>query len=305
MNLLVTGAAGFIGSALSAKLFKDDHKIVTIDNLSTGYEENIPSHVQFIKGGCHDPAVISKLGNKKFDAIIHIAGQSSGEISFDDPTYDLQTNTQSTLMLLDFAMKTGCSKFIYASSMSVYGNSDKQPVHENMSLHPTSFYAVGKLASEHYLRLYSKFGINTTALRLFNVYGPGQNLKNLRQGMVSIYLAQAMKNRKVVVKGSGDRFRDLVYIDDVVDAFCEALYCNIKGYACYNIGSGEPITVKNIVAKINELFCGNLAIDYVEPTPGDMHGIFSDCTLAIKNLSWEAKVSFDEGLRKMFEWTQQ
>ena len=99
----------------------------------------------------------------------------------------------------------------------------EQPVHENMSLHPTSFYAVGKLASEHYLRLYSKFGIKTTALRLFNVYGPGQNLKNLRQGMVSIYLAQAMKNRKVVVKGSGDRFRDLVYIDDVVDAFYKSL----------------------------------------------------------------------------------
>ena len=197
MDLLVTGTAGFVGSSLCSKLLENDHKVVTIDNLSTGYEENIPSGVEFIRGNCHDQTVIERLGNKKFDAVIHVAGQSSGEISFDDPIYDLQTNTQSTLMLLDYAKKTGCSNFIYASSMSVYGNLDKQPVYENMSLHPTSFYAVGKLASEHYLRLYSKFGINTTALRLFNVYGPGQNLRNLRQGMVSIYLAQAIKNHPI------------------------------------------------------------------------------------------------------------
>lgn len=302
MNLLVTGAAGFIGSTLATKLLNDDHEVLTIDNLSTGDKENIPSGVEFIIGDCHDPAVIAQLGKKKFDAIIHIAGQSSGEISFDDPTYDLQTNTQSTLMLLDYATKTGCSKFIYASSMSVYGNSEEQPVHENMFLHPTSFYAVGKLASEHYLRLYSKFGINTTALRLFNVYGPGQNLRNLRQGMVSIYLAQAIKNQKIIVKGSGDRFRDLVNIDDVVDAFYKALLLQQKEFNCYNIGSGQKYSVNNIIDKINNLFNRSLEIEYVESTPGDMLGIYSDSTLAEKELSWKANVRFDEGIKKMFDW---
>lgn len=302
MNLLVTGAAGFIGSALSTKLLKNDHKVVTIDNLSTGDKENIPSSVEFITGDCHDPAVIAQLGKEKFDAIIHIAGQSSGEISFDDPTYDLQTNTQSTLMLLDYAKKTGCSKFIYASSMSVYGNSVEQPVHENMSLHPTSFYAVGKLASEHYLRLSSKFGINSTALRLFNVYGPGQNLRNLRQGMVSIYLAQAMKNKKIVVKGSGDRFRDLVYIDDVVDAFYKTLSIQQSGYNCYNVGSGEKYSVNNIIKKINKLFDNSLEVDYIESTPGDMFGIYSDSSLAERKLTWKVNVPFDEGIQRMFDW---
>jgi UDP-glucose 4-epimerase len=302
VNLLVTGAAGFIGSSLSALLLRNNDQLVSIDNLSTGYEENIPSGVEFIKGDCHDPNVIAQLGNKKFDAVIHIAGQSSGEISFDDPTYDLQTNTQSTLMLLDYAKRTGCPNFIYASSMSVYGNSEEQPVHENMSLHPTSFYAVGKLASEHYLRLYSKFGIKTTALRLFNVYGPGQNLKNLRQGMVSIYLAQAMKNRKVVVKGSGDRFRDLVYIDDVVDAFYKSLSIPKIGYNCYNIGSGEKHSVKNIINKINNHFNNSLDVEYIEPTPGDMFGIYSDSSLARKELSWKCNVLFDEGIQRMFDW---
>ena len=303
MNLLVTGAAGFIGSSLSTRLLSNDHNVLTIDNLSTGYEENIPLGVEFIRGDCQDPTVIAQLSDKKFDAIIHIAGQSSGEISFDDPTYDLQTNTQSTLMLLDYAKKTGCRNFIYASTMSVYGNSENQPVHENMSLHPTSFYAVGKLASEHYLRLYSNFGINTTALRLFNVYGPGQNLRNLRQGMVSIYLAQAMKNQKVLVKGSGDRFRDLVYIDDVVDAFYKTLSIQKIGYNCYNIGSGEKYSVNNIIHKINNLFNDSLEIEYVESTPGDMFGIYSDSTLAEKELSWKANVRFDEGIKRMFDWT--
>jgi UDP-glucose 4-epimerase len=302
VNLLVTGAAGFIGSSLSSFLLENNNHLVSIDNLTTGYEENIPFGVEFIKGDCHDPNVIAQLRNKKFDAIIHIAGQSSGEISFEDPTYDLQTNTQSTLMLLDYAKKTGCSKFIYASSMSVYGNSEEQPVDENMYLHPTSFYAVGKLASEHYLRLYSKFGIKTTALRLFNVYGPGQNLKNLRQGMVSIYLAQAMQNKKVVVKGSRDRFRDLVYIDDVVDAFHKTLSMETNGYNCYNIGSGEKYSVKNIINKINNLFNYSLDVEYVEPTPGDMFGIYSDSSLARKELSWKCNVLFDEGIQRMFDW---
>ncbi len=171
-----------------------------------------------------------------------------------------------------------------------------------MTLHPTSFYAVGKLASEHYLRLYSKFGINTTALRLFNVYGPGQNLRNLRQGMVSIYLAQAIKNQKIIVKGSGDRFRDLVNIDDVVDAFCKALLMQQNEFNCYNIGSGQKYSVNYIIDKINNLFNRSLEIEYLESTPGDMFGIYSDSTLAEKELSWKANVRFDEGIERMFDW---
>ena len=205
-------------------------------------------------------------------------------------------------MLLDYAIKTGCSKFIYASSMSVYGDSEEQPVNENMSLHPTSFYAVGKLASEHYLRLYAKHGIQTTALRLFNVYGPGQNLQNLRQGMVSIYLAQAIKNQKIIVKGSGDRFRDLVYIDDAVDAFYKTLSIQQSGYNCYNIGSGEKYSVDEIIHTIINLFQSGLDIEYVDSTPGDMFGIYSDSTLAEKELSWKAKVLFDEGIHRTFDW---
>ena len=302
MKLLVTGGCGFIGANLINKLLKLGHDVTTIDNLSTGCTKNLAEGINFIEGDCQDDEVISKLNGSRFDSILHLAGQSSGEISFDDPVYDLQTNTQSTLMLLDYAKWSGCKKFIYASSMSVYGNSTIQPVSEDLLPIPVSFYAIGKLASEHYLRTYSNYGIQAISLRLFNVYGPGQNLGNLRQGMVSIYLAQAIKNKKIVVKGAGERFRDLVYVEDVTSSFCKAIEFREKGYHCFNIGSGIPTSVHDIVNEINHYFKNNLSVDYVEPTPGDMHGIYSDSSLALEKIGWSFSTPFREGFAAMYDW---
>ena len=200
-NFLITGAAGFIGSALARKLVKNNN-VTTIDNLSTGFESNIPKGVNFINGDCSDIETINKLNNQKFDCIFHIAGQSSGEISFENPAYDLKTNTLSTLLLLNYAKKNKCKKFIYASTMSVYGDQKEEKANESMYCNPKSFYAVGKLASENYCKIYSSKNLNITCLRLFNVYGPGQNMKNLKQGMVSIYLEQIFNKKELIVKGS-------------------------------------------------------------------------------------------------------
>ena len=168
-TILVTGAAGFIGAAVAKRFLDEGHKVVTIDNLSTGFKHSIPEGVEFYQGDCQDKNVVEQLEKFSFEAIFHIAGQSSGEISFDDPVYDLQTNAQSTLLLLKLAIKTGCKNVIYASTMSVYGDKPDAPVHEDTTLATKSFYGVGKIASEHYLRIYTQFGINSTALRLFNV----------------------------------------------------------------------------------------------------------------------------------------
>lgn len=303
-NFLVTGAAGFIGSSLAKKLIKEGNQVVTIDNLSTGFKDAIPSGVVFYKGNCYDDSIIKKLESHRFNAIFHIAGQSSGEISFDDPVYDLKSNTQSTLQLIKLALKIECKKFIYASTMSVYGDKPKRPISEKDNVKPKSLYAVGKLASENYMRIFQKYGLQTTALRLFNVYGEGQNLINLRQGMVSIYLAQALKNKHILVKGSPDRYRDLVYIKDVVDAF-KYVYNRIgNSNKIYNVSTGKKTTVDSLIKKIINILNEDISVEYHGSTPGDQFGVYGDFSKIKNELGWSPKVNLDEGLERMIKWAK-
>lgn len=300
---LVTGVAGFIGGAVARRLLSLGHSVVGIDNLSTGFAQNIPNGVTFVRGDVQDASVYTGLPAAQYAAIYHIAGQSSGEVSFDNPAYDLQTNTQSTLLLLKWAREQGCRRFLYASSMSVYGDQPDAPVGEGVLPTPKSFYGVGKLASEHYLRIYSTFGIGTAALRLFNVYGPGQNLENLRQGMVSIYLAQAIRTGRIVVKGDRARFRDFVYIEDVVDAFCgveDAMAT--PGYRCYNVGTGVKTTVGELLDALQSLLPKRPEIEHAGGTPGDMFGIRADCSLIQAETTWRSRWTLDRGLREMVRW---
>lgn len=301
-SYLVTGAAGFIGAAVTKRLLDGGHEVVVIDNLSTGSRENIPPGAIFIEGHCQDEALYARLPTREYSAIYHIAGQSSGEISFDNPVYDLQTNTQSTLLLLKFALQHHCSRFIYAGTMSVYGDQPDRPVPETAVPAPKSFYGVGKLASEHYLRIYRQYGIEGATLRLFNVYGPGQNMKNLRQGMVSIYLAQALNSRHIHVKGSAERYRDFVYIDDVVDAFRAAEQRGLGDSPIYNVGTGTRTTVGHLIERLCALLPHAVTTRYEGATPGDMHGITADCSKATHELGWRPMVGLGVGLQRMVAW---
>tara|TARA_B100002052_G_scaffold58743_1_gene51744 strand:+ start:19134 stop:20051 length:918 start_codon:yes stop_codon:yes gene_type:complete len=298
-DYLVTGAAGFVGSALGKRLVSEGHNITSIDNLSTGYEYCVPSGVELIKGDCADPQILRKLNDKRFDAVFHIAGQSSGEVSFEDPTKDLRDNTESTLLLLDYCLKHDCQRFIYASTMSVYGTNDVENVDEDTICNPKSFYAVGKLASEKYMNIYSKLGIHTTALRLFNVFGPGQNMSNMKQGMLSIYLAQFLDSEEVIVKGSSDRYRDFIYIDDVVESFVRALSLKKDQPKIINVGTGRKTTVENLIRTIIMKTNLERKISYLDGTPGDLKGITASIDLMNDTLGdWE-KTLLDDGLLKM------
>jgi UDP-glucose 4-epimerase len=300
---LVTGAAGFIGSAITRQLIAHGNTVVTIDNLSTGKIDNIPSGCIFIEGDVFDSKIINELNTYSFDAILHIAGQSSGEVSFENPVYDLQTNTQSTVSLLNYAKNKHCSQFIYASSMSVFGDHDPPFVSENSPTMPKSFYAVGKLASENYMRIYNTFGIKCTALRFFNVYGIGQNLENLKQGMASIYLAMALQNKKIIVKGSKDRFRDFIYIDDVVDAVNLVLNQQVPSqFNIYNVCTGKKTTVEQVIECIKNELAIPIDVEYVSGTPGDQHGIYGDNEKIKRELGWAPKYSFEQGMKLMVQW---
>lgn len=298
-NILVTGAAGFIGSAVASRLIELNYNVYTIDNLSTGFVEKIPNNVKFIKGNTYDKNILQNFSNVNFYAILHIAGQSSGEISFENPVYDLKSNTESTLNLLQFCKNNGCNKFVFASTMSVYGDSKKDYVEENDNLNPKSFYSVGKIASERYLKIYSQFGINSIALRLFNVYGPGQNMTNMKQGMASIFLSQALNDNSIIVKGSLERYRDFVYIDDVVSSFVSALDSNIKGFDVFNVCSKSMTKVSDILKIISKEFPNKIDISLEKGTPGDIFGIVGCNKKILKNLKWKPTCSFNEGMIRM------
>lgn len=305
MTYLVTGGAGFIGSAIARKLLDYGHQVFIIDNLQTGYLENVPHNTTFIQGDFSKDEIIAQLNDTKFDGIYHIGGQSSGEISFEDPEYDLNTNTLSTLKLLQYCLKIDCKKFVYASTMSVYGEYDnKEQFSEFDDTRPKSFYAVGKLASEKYMEIFFRqFGIEYVSLRYFNVYGPGQNLENLKQGMVSIYLKQFLDDSftDVVVKGDLNRFRDLIYIDDIVDISIDAMENDKYNNQIINIGTGKKTTVKDILDLIKVYTNSTKKIKIVQGTLGDQFGIYANNEKLV-SLYNKPLVSFDVGLKNMINW---
>jgi UDP-glucose 4-epimerase len=294
---LVTGAAGFIGAAVARRLLGEGHAVTTIDNLSTGAESNLPSGCRFIEGDASDPATIRRLEDRRFDSILHLAGQSGGIPSFRDPVHDLQSNTTSTLRLLKFARDTGCLSFVYASSMAVYGDPAQLPVAEDAPLRPNSFYGVGKLASEHYLRLYAGMGINCVALRLNNVYGIGQDLSNHDQGMVSIYLGKALNERRIVVKGSLDRFRDFVHVDDVVEAFIRASNSPGQvGFVAYNVATGRGTTVRDLIDMLARALPFAVSVEVSDGTAGDQFGIYCSPAAIAEGLGWRPSISVEDGI---------
>ena len=304
-NVMVTGGAGFIGSCLSSRLIDEGCNVFVIDNLNTGFESNIPQKAEFIKLDVSNENFLKKLPKIKFDYVFHLAAQSSGEISFEDPAYDVKTNVMGTLLLLNWSMEKKIKRFIYTSSMSIYGDDQDLPVKEIAPPRPLSFYGVGKLASEKYADIFIKKGFPVTTLRLFNVYGPGQNMGNLKQGMVSIYMAYIAKNEPILVKGSRDRFRDFIYIDDVVDAFVRTAFSENAANKTFNVGTGKQTFVWQLLYEITKSFgynIGDYPIHFDGSTSGDQTGIYADISEIKRNLLWEPKVELPDGIMKMVEW---
>jgi len=304
-KILVTGIAGFIGSRLAAYLIDAGHSVTGIDNLKTGFSSNVPKGALFVKGDCAIQSTYedASLANSNFDVIIHLAGQSSGEISFDDPVQDLNDNCVSTLRLLEYARKSSCKKFIFASSMSVYGEVGDEPVNEASPCKPLSMYAVGKLASEAYLRLFERYGISSVSLRLFNVYGPGQNMTNLRQGMASIYISQALVNSHIEVKGSPERYRDLIYIDDVIWAIDHFLLKTFSGSSIVNLCTGVKTKVSQLVETITKkLENDQIRVSYLEGTPGDQFGIVGDNKKLLLDVGEKKFTSVEDGIQRFLDY---
>jgi UDP-glucose 4-epimerase len=306
---IVTGGAGFIGSHLSQRLINSGHNVIVLDDLSTGFERNLPDAVTFYKVDISDMAQLMSVHIPgKVHAIYHLAAQSSGEASFNDPARDIEVNYRATYNILKLGELNNINRFIYTSSMSVYGEvtSSNCRIDEEHSCRPISYYGCNKLSSENLIRVFSNHSnICPTVLRLFNVYGPGQNMFNIKQGMVSIYLSYLIHNKPIHVKGSLDRFRDFVYVDDVVDilVLCES---NIATFnQVFNVGTGTGTTVSELLRIILKTFSKDDFDTWIRVegnTPGDIKGCVANNEKVCQTLHWEPQKSIEYGIAEMKSW---
>ncbi len=300
--ILITGCAGFIGSSLSHYLLKHNYKVIGIDDLSVGLKKNLPKNknFRFIKGDCGKDKTLNKLRKKKINATFHLAGQSSGEKSFFDPKNDFDRNVVTTMNILKFHKANNIKHFIYASSMSVYGNKLKK-VNEFEKCRPISFYGLSKLTSEKFINMFSKKKLKFTIVRLFNVYGQGQRLDNLQQGMIRIYLTQILKFKSLKIKGSVKRYRDFVYISDVLEIF-RRIINNDKCYnKTFNLGYGKKYKISDLVQMLRKKIDLKFKLKIVSGTPYDQFGIVSNSKKIFKAVNYKPKINLSEGLNKFLK----
>ncbi len=306
---VITGGAGFIGSNLAKRLIERGDTVYVLDDLSTGFLKNIPKEAIFNQVDVSDIRQLEGLKlPDKVGTVYHFAGQSSGEVSFDDPSRDIDCNYRSTYNMLMIAGLMNAERFIYSSSMSVYGDVDASVtmVSEGHDCNPVSYYGCNKLASEKMISVFTKHSrIKPTILRFFNVYGPGQNMKNMKQGMLSIYMSYLLNDVPVTVKGSLDRFRDFIYIDDLLDV---VINCDESIETCYetfNLGTGRKTTIFELLRALLNVF-GKDDFDkwvVVEGnTPGDVKGFVADITKLKGRIDWTPKYEIENGIKEMKKW---
>lgn len=305
MRFLVTGGGGFIGSALTRALLARGHFVRVVDNFSTGQRKNleeVAGQVELTEGDLVDLETC-RAAVRDINCVLHQAAIPSVPRSVKAPLATHQANVTSTLNLLLAARDAGCRRFVYASSSSVYGNSPVLPKVETMSPRPASPYAVSKLAAEHYVLMFHEmYGLETVALRYFNVFGPRQNGHSPYSGVLSRWMAAALAGEPLIIHGDGQQSRDFTYVENVVDANLLACTAPDAPGQAVNIGAGDRHTLLDAVDAFSRLLGTRLSTRHTNPRPGDVCHSLADITLAHRILGYSPKVSFFEGLAKTLEW---
>ncbi len=296
-NILITGGAGFIGYSLIKSFDNSKLNIFVIDNFSTGYNKKFPKNVRLFKSDCKDYAIFRKLKKYNFDSVIHLAGVSSVEASYNNPEKDANSNIISTLNVLKFIKEKKIKNFIFSSSMCVYGDLKKKANEKDKTI-PISFYGISKLTAEEYIKFYPLPYTTKIVLRLFNVYGPGHDSKSTMHGMVGIYLNQINKKNKLVVKGKLNRYRDFIYIDDVLMIIKKCMNLKNRTFNLFNVSTSKKIYVKDLINKIIHLKNKKVKIKILKNTPGDQHGIYGNNVKIKKFFKIKKLESLVQGLRK-------
>jgi UDP-N-acetylglucosamine 4-epimerase len=306
---LVTGVSGFIGSNLSFFLLKEGHRVIGLDNFSTGFRDNLSeslSHPNFtlIDGDIRDLDTCKKAC-EGVDFVLHQAALGSVPRSLSEPILYHENNTGGTLNMMVAARDAGTVKrFVYASSSSVYGDTPVLPKVETMTPNPKSPYAISKLSTEHYGSVFfNAYGLQTIGLRYFNVFGPRQNPNSQYAAVIPKFITAGLRGIAPTIHGDGEQTRDFTYIDNVIQANLKSCYADAS--ACgkaYNVGCGDRISLNLLAQEIAKLTGNTCAAVYTPPRVGDVKDSLADIHLAQQHLGVSEFISLQEGLARTVAW---
>lgn len=303
MKFLVTGGAGFIGSNIVLELLKQGHAVRVLDNFATGRRRNLEpvrADIELIEGDIRSYHTVAHAV-KGVEAILHQAALPSVPRSINDPITTNDVNVGGTLNLLDAARSAGTRRIVMASSSSVYGDTPELPKHEGMNPNPLSPYAVSKLTGEHYMRVFhSLYGLETIALRYFNVFGPNQDPTSQYSAVIPKFIKALMEDRQPVIYGDGTQSRDFTFVSNVVNANILAATKQLDEYGiAMNIACHERVSLNELVAELNTILGKNITPIYQDPRPGDVKHSFAAIGLIKEKLGFEVGVRFKEGMKKI------
>jgi nucleoside-diphosphate-sugar epimerase len=308
-KMAVTGGAGFIGSNLTEYLLNKGFKVVVIDNLSTGRKENLAGWTE--KAGDKFQFLLEDINHteqmqKAFDGVTYVFHQAalpSVARSIENPTATQLNNINGTLSVLLAARDAGVKRVIAASSSSIYGDHPGLPKKENIIGRVLSPYALSKFVTEEYLRLfYHLFGLETVALRYFNVFGPRQNPNSEYAAVVPKFCIRLLSNQAPVIYGDGEQSRDFTFIDNVLDANWRAATApNVSGEA-FNIGCGSQTSLNQLIDKLNHILGSKINPTYESTRKGDVRHSLADISKASKMLGYVPAVSIETGLERVLNW---
>lgn len=305
-RVLITGGAGFIGSNLADELIRQGAKVSIIDDLSTGSIENIDEirgDFEFIEGSINDNAALARA-IEDVEIIFHQAALPSVPRSVENPAETHRVCVDGTFNLLLKAKETGVRRFIYAASSSAYGDQPTLPKVESMKADPLSPYAVAKLTGELYLRSFNNvYGLETYALRYFNVFGPRQNPSSMYSGVISRFIDALMKGTTPIIYGDGEQSRDFTYIANVVDANIKAAQATTGIGLSMNVANGERITLNQLLEVLKKITDRpDVRADHLEARRGDVKHSQADNSLAVEHLDYQELVGLEEGLQRTIDW---
>ena len=301
MKMLVTGVAGFLGSAMAQRLLEGGHEVHGLDDLSTGKEEAIPEGVEFVLGDMLDRPLLWTL-LQDVECVYHLAAKVAVQESILYPREYNSTNVGGTVSVMEAMRDVGVKRVVFTSSGAVYGAQKAQPLHELMVPSPDSPYAVSKLSAEYYVKTIGQlWGIETVTLRIFNAYGPGQHLPADHPPVIPNFLKQAVKGGSLIVHNSGSQTRDFVYLDDVVSALARAGTATGVDGSTINIGSGKEYSVVDLVKNVVELTGADTETIFNHKATGGVSRMRADITQASKLLGYKPKFGLAEGLARTLE----